>query len=1119
MSDPPRDDTARRAALAALRTDLAGCLLIDRQRLARRAARLARELGRAANAAGRAGFDARLARLEDACTRSRAVRAARAALTYTAHWPAELPITAHREALMALLERHQVVVVSGATGSGKSTQLPKLCLAAGRGVDGRIGHTQPRRIAARAIARRLAEETATAPGSLAGHCVRFDDAVAPGTRVKVMTDGILLNEIHDDTRLEQYDTLIIDEVHERTLNIDFLLGYLKRLLPKRPDLKLVITSATLDTEAFARFFAGCGCFGIPGRGHPIETRYRPLDDDEEPRELDVAIAEAVAELDAHERGDVLIFLPGEREIREVGDYLRKRADAATEVLQLYARLSAVRQARIFTPGPARRLILATNVAETSLTVPRVRHVIDSGLARVSRYSPRRKLQQLPVEPIARANADQRRGRCGREAPGVCIRLYSEADYAARRAATEPEILRTNLAGVILRMKALDISDINHFPFLERPAERLIKDAYGVLQEIGALDDERAVTPLGRQLIAFPVDPRLGRVLLAAAAQGCLAEALVIAAGLSISDPRERPHEHREAADRAHERYADKRSDFLWFVAAFPFARELQAQPFNRQLRRCRRQFLAAVRMREWVELHDQLARVARQAGLVANAEPAPYRAVHLALIAGFPSAVAEWQEDHYLGCRNTSFVLHPASTLYKRGMKWILAGDIVETARPYARLAARIDPAWVDHVAPHLIKRTYDAPHWDVRLGCARVTEIQRLFGLVLHADRLVELARVDAAQARELFIDGGLVEGALDVDGGALPEFLRHNRALVARVQALEARARRRDLVAPPQRLREFYAARLPDTVCTRRGLRRWLRSDPRHAELLCMGETDATSEQLLSVPAYLFPDTLDIAGTPCPLTYRFEPGDARDGVSVRVPLVLLPRLAPHHVDRLVPGLLSEKIEQLLRNLPKSERRRFSPLRQFAMAATEAVGSTGGALADALAAALADMTGAQVAAQLFDESRLPAHLRMRIELVDEHGSVTAAGRDLEALRAGRGDAAAAAAERVEWGLAGRSHGTWCFGVIPAMVDAAVGDTRVRGYPALVDCGDAVELGVFDRPEQAAQAQRDGLARLLLLGSARELRYLERGIPEGGEIALLAALFGYRGAPHGYLAE
>jgi len=1119
MSTDAAAPAARRARLDALRGALAECLLRDRNRLGKRVKRLARELRAGPDADGAGRFEARLARLEAACARSREVRAARAAVVFEDRWPAALPISAHRDALAALLERHQVIVVSGATGSGKSTQLPKLCLAAGRGIDGRIGHTQPRRIAARAIARRLAEETATPPGRLAGHCVRFDDAVAAATRVKVMTDGILLNEIHDDPRLEQYDTLIIDEVHERTLNIDFLLGYLKRLLPRRPDLKLIITSATLDTDAFVRFFDDSASLDIAGRSYPIETRYRPLERDDEARELEAAVFDALAELDQDERADTLVFLPGEREIREVGDYLRKRVDDGTELLQLFARIGAARQARIFTPGAARRVILATNVAETSLTVPRVRHVIDSGLARVSRYSPRRKLQQLPIEKIARANADQRRGRCGREAPGICIRLYAESDYHARRAATEPEILRTNLAGVILRMKTLGITDINHFPFVERPAERLIKDAYGILQEIGALDDERGLTALGRKLTAFPVDPRLARVLLAGAEQGCLAEALVIAAGLSISDPRERPHEQREAADRAHAAYADKRSDFLWFVGAFPLARELQGQAHNKQLRRCRRQFLSAARMREWVELHDQLAAVAAQNGLAANPRPAGYKAVHLALIAGFPSAVAEWQGDHYLGCRNVSFALHPSSILNRRGVKWILAGDLVETARPYARLGARVDPVWVERTASHLIKRSYDAPHWDARLGCARVTEIQRLFGLVLHADRLVELARVDHAQARELFIDAGLVDGALEFESAAMPEFLRHNRALVARVLELEARSRRRDLVASPARLRAFYDARLPDTIASRRALKRWLRSDPRHAERLFMNEADATSDQLVSVPAYLFPDTLDVAGTACPLTYRFAPGELDDGVSMRVPLVLLPRLRPRHVDRLVPGLLSEKIEQLLRNLPKSERRRFSPLRQFAMAATEAVAGSDGALAPALADALTQMTGAEVSAAMFDESRLPAHLRMHIEVVDEHGTVVAAGRDLEALRAGRGEEARAAVERVEWGLAGRSRGAWSFGVLPETIDAEVGSDRVRGFPALVDCGDAVELGVFDHPEQAAQAHCQGLARLLLLGASRELRQLERGIAEGGEIALLAALFGYQGTPLGYLAE
>ncbi|MCB1748387.1 MAG: ATP-dependent RNA helicase HrpA, partial [Gammaproteobacteria bacterium] len=1029
-------------------------------------------------------------------------------------WPADLPISAHVETLRSLLDHHQVIIVSGATGSGKSTQIPKLCLAAGRGIDGRIGHTQPRRIAARAIAARLAAETATGPGELVGHSVRFDDSVAATTRIKVMTDGILLHEIHRDRFLDEYDTLIIDEVHERTLNIDFLLGYLKLILPRRPDLKVVITSATLDVAAFRDFFADAATLDIPGRGYPVELRYRPYAADDHERDLNDAIVDALAELDREQRGDVLVFLPGEREIREAATHLARRRLADTEVLQLFARLSAARQARVFEPGPQRRVILATNVAETSLTVPRVRHVIDSGLARVSRYSPRRKLQQLPVEAIAQANAAQRAGRCGREAPGICIRLYGEAELAARRATTEPEIQRTHLAGVVLRMKALGIDDIAGFPFLERPAERLLKDAVSVLQEIDALDEDQALTTRGRAMTGYPLDPRLARVLLAGAELGCLREALVVVAALSIVDPRERPHELRDAADRAHERYQDKRSDFMWYLNAWPFAREMQTQPFKKQLRRCRRAFLSAVRLKEWCELHTYLHRAANRAGLAQNLETAGYKLVHQALLAGFPTLVAEWQGDHYVGCRDASFGLHPASVLHRRGVKWILAGDIVETARPAARLAARIDPAWVERVAGHLVRRSYDAPHWDERLGLARVTEIQRLFGLVLRADRVIELARVDRVGARALFIEEGLVEGRL----GEPAEFLAANRARVARVLELEARARRRDLVAPPARLAAFYDARVPADIVSRRELRRWLRAAPGRADALLMSEADVTTEHVADLPGWLFPDTLDIGGTRCALSYRFEPGHAEDGVTVVVPLALLPRLTEAHVDRLVPGLLSAKVEALLRKLPKAERRRFSPLREFTMAAVEAIADQPGTLAAALAAALARMTGTPVAPDLFDDAGLEPHLRCRIELVDVDGTVVAAGRDLAALRAGRADDARAAREAVEWSLGGRSHGGWNFGVIPADIGTTVGGNRLRGFPALADCGDVVELGIYDTPEQAATVHPQGVTRLLLLASQRALREVERAVPAAGQLALLATLFGYHVTPVIYLA-
>ncbi|MGR8919325.1 MAG: ATP-dependent RNA helicase HrpA, partial [Gammaproteobacteria bacterium] len=1027
-------------------------------------------------------------------------------------FPPALPISAHAERIGELVRRHQVVVLSGATGSGKSTQVPKILLAAGRGIDGRIGHTQPRRIAARAVARRLAAETGTAPGDLVGHAVRFDDNLSPATRVKVMTDGILLNEIERDPWLEQYDSLIIDEVHERSLNIDFLLGHLHRVLERRRNLRVVIMSATLDVEVFTGFFRDAVHHDVEGSSYPVELRYRPPEaagDEEEP-DINEAIVAAVAELDAVERADILVFLPGEREIREAYQALSRADVGETELLRLHARLGARQQSQVFEPGPQRRIILATNVAETSLTVPRIRHVIDTGLARVSRYSPRRKLQQLPVEKIARANADQRRGRCGREAPGVCIRLYAQADYERRRAAVEPEIQRTNLAGVILKLHTMGIDDIDAFPFAEPPGERLIKDAYNVLVEIGALDGERRLTDLGRELAAFPVDPRLARVLHAAAGFGCLAEALSIVAGLSISDPRERPHERREAADRAHQQFADKRSDFLWFVNAFSYAQSLTTMTQSKRQRQCRRRFLSAARMQEWVELRAYLERRARAAGHEPNAEPAAYRAVHLALAAGFPSAIGQWGGDGYHGCRGLDFALHPSSVLHRRGVKWVLVGDVVETARPYARLAARIDPRWLERVAGHLIRRSYEAPRWDPRLGCARVTQISRLLGLVIEADREIDLARVDARAARALLLEAGLLDGEL----GEMPDFLAHNRAQVKRIQDLEARARRRDLLAPRERLAAFYDGRIPASITTRRDLLRWLRADPTRAAALYMEEQDACSDARQGLPEYLFPEVLQIAGAACPLSYRFEPGHARDGICVRVPLALLPQVREAMVDRLVPGLLSEKIEAMVRALPKELRRRLSPAREYAMAALEALAERDGPLDAALAAIFSEISGHAFSAADFAATALPAHLRMLIDVVAEDGeTLVASGRDLEALSGEQAAAALARRERIDWGIGGRSTAGWTFGELPTEVRVDEGGTRINAFVALVDAGDAVEVAVFDGPAAAAAAHVAGLARLLLLGAERESRYLERSYAGNDQLALAAALFGFRETP------
>ena len=1103
-------DEARLQRLDELEPLLEGCLLLDRRRLRAQLQALNNRLQTPAGRSANSAVDKAFKRLKRELKRSVSIRKQRTDLYPKLHFPPDLPFSRHVPDIAALIDSHQVLILSGATGTGKSTQLPKLCLKLGRGIAGRIGHTQPRRIAARSIAARIAHETATPPGHLVGHCVRFDDNLAPRARIKLMTDGILVNEILTDPWLEQYDTVIIDEVHERSLNVDLLIGHLKGVLTHRTDLKLILTSATLDARTWLSFFDDAVTFEIPERSYPVDVRYRPIDAETDERaDGNDAIVAAVGELDGENRADILVFVPGEREIRDATRRLSQAMLEDTEVFPLYARLSAGRQARIFQPQVPRRIIVATNLAETSLTVPRVRHVIDSGLARVSRYDPRRKLQQLPIEPIARANAEQRAGRCGREAPGICIRLYRETDYAARRAAIEPEIQRTNLGGVILKLKAMGVAAVDQFPFAERPDGRLIKDGYTLLQEIGALDTTRQLTPIGTRLARFPIDPRLGRVLLCAADLDCLAECLIIVAGLSIVDPRERPHELRDAADRAHAEFADKRSDFLWFTKAWPIARTLQTLPLKKRARRCRRKFLSHVRMREWVEVHAQLRRLVRDLDLKVNASPASYKAIHTAVAAGFLSHIGQWQDCVFHGCRNQDFVLHPASTLHRRPPQWIVAAEIVENGRRYARIAGRVDARWLEGVAAHLIKRTYEAPRWDAKRGCVLATEIQRLYGLVINDTKQIDYARIDRDTARRIFIDTGLLDGEL----GEMPDFLAQNRTLAARIHDLEARARRRDLLASRATLTAFYDERLPGEVVSRRTLMRWLRKSPARATALVMHESDATTENLAPVSRYLFPDSIDITGTRCPLEYRFDPGHPQDGITLSLPLVLLPRLKPEHLDRLVPGMLSEKVEGLLRLLPKTQRRLVSPIREYAMACLEAIEAIPGPLNAAMSTAIEKILAIEIPAHAFDEAQLAAHLRCRIAVVNDVGEVLATKRDFDALRRTHLHAAESKLQAVDWGVAGRSAKAWSFGEIPARVSVAVDSTSLNGYPALVDASHEVQLTVFESLEDATQAHFDGVARLLFLGASRERKALHRDLHGVRDLSLMALKFGYAQDP------
>ncbi len=1093
MNDAPRTQ------LEALAAAIDQALIRDRHRLRRRLGRLRRRPEPQA-----------LARLADDIARSVAEAQARAGRIPALDYPEDLPVSAAREEILAALAAHQVIVVCGETGSGKTTQLPKICLEAGRGVFGLIGHTQPRRIAARAVARRLQEELGDAEGRLVGHKVRFHDRTGPETLVKLMTDGILLAETEGDRFLEQYDTLIIDEAHERSLNIDFLLGYLKRLLPKRPDLKLIITSATIDPERFARHFGGAPVISVSGRSYPVEVRYRPLageDLDEKDRDLPQGVLEAVDELARHGPGDILVFLPGEREIRETAEALRKHHPPGSEILPLYARLSQAEQDRIFHPkGGGRRIVLATNVAETSLTVPGIRYVVDSGLARISRYSPRSKVQRLPIEPISQASADQRKGRCGRLGPGVCIRLYSEEDYLARPAYTDPEILRTNLAAVILRMHALHLGEVDEFPFIDPPDPRAVKDAYQSLYELGAMDAERRLTELGRRLARLPVDPRIGRMILAAEREDCLREVLVIASALSIQDPRERPMDAREAADAAHARFHHEGSDFLAWLALWDYVNE-QARHLsqNQWRKRCRAEFLSYVRLREWREVHGQLKQLAAELGLSPNREPAEPDRIHRALLTGLLGQVALHQEDgEYLGTRNRKLRIHPASSLAGKRPRWIMAAELIDTRRLYASGVAAIRPEWIEELGAHLVQRSYFEPHWQKRAGRVAAFERVTLFGLVITPKRRVNYGPKDPKTAREIFIREALVAGHYHTRA----EFFHHNRALLAEVEALEAKARRRDILVDEETLFQFYDQRIPEDVFDAPRFERWRRqAEAKDPKVLFLTREALMRHEAAAVTGERYPDQLDIDGLVLPLAYRFEPGDPKDGVTVRVPLAVLPALAPEPFEWLVPGLIEDKLTALIRALPKALRRHFVPAPDFARAALEGMAYRQGALLPAFAERLFRMTGVRVpeAAWREAEQALPEHLRMRFEVVDEDGRVLAAGRDLAALQQGQGEAAQTAVQRQAGGEWTREDlRAWDFGPLPEVVEQRQGGLAVRAHPALVDEDGRVALRLLGSEAAAREAHRGGLVRLAALQLKDKLRYLAKELEKDARLQLLA---------------
>ena len=1062
--------------------------------------------------------EAKMARWLERYQASCAAVEARRASVPSIRYDDQLPIAAKRDEIKKLIAEHQVVVIAGETGSGKTTQLPKICLELGRGQAGLIAHTQPRRIAARSVATRVAEELGTPLGALVGYQVRFEDQTSASSLIKLMTDGILLAETQHDRFLERYDTIIVDEAHERSLNIDFLLGYLKTLLPRRPDLKVIITSATIDLERFSQHFDGAPVIEVSGRTFPVDVWYRPLvgeqDEDGNPVEEDLSIDQGIlatleefAELERQERkspGDVLVFLPGEREIRDAAEYLRRAQLRHTEILPLYARLSPAEQQRIFQSHPGRRVVLATNVAETSLTVPGIRYVIDSGTARISRYSYRAKVQRLPIEAVSQASANQRKGRCGRVEPGLCVRLYSEEDFNARPAFTDPEILRTNLAAVILQMLHLRLGAIDAFPFIEPPDGKAVSDGFNLLQELRAVSRENQLTPLGRQLARLPVDPRLGRMLLEGAQQGSLAEVLIVASALSVQDPRERPPERQQAADQAHAQWKDVDSDFAGLVNLWNgFEEQRQALGSNPLRNWCRKNFLNYLRLREWRDAHRQLSLICRELQLPVNPEPADFAKLHRAILSGLLSQVGQkTEEGDYLGARQRRFWVHPSSGIGRKRPQWLMAAELVETTKLYARVVAKIDNQWLEPLAEHLIKRNHFEPHWEKKRGQVVAFEQLTLYGLIIVGRRPVHFGPIDPVASRELFIREGLVRGEIQ----SRARCLTANRALLERLDELEAKARRRDILADEETLYGFYEARLPENIHQTATFDSWYRTESqKNPDLLIMREEDVLAREASEVTAALYPDTLKVGDLTLPLSYHFEPGNPRDGVTLRVPAPLLSTLPAERLAWLVPGLIEARCVALVRNLPKAVRKNFVPVPDFVKAALARMVFGQGALHQALGAELTRMTGARVNEDDWAEAerQLEGHLRMNLEVVDANGKFLGEGRDLDALMARFAEAGQAA---LAMPAAAREPGpvqAKAFSAVAETARHSVAGLQLTVYPALVEEQGEVREGRFSTAAEADYQHRRALQRLLLQQLAEPARFLRSKLPGQTQMGLL----------------
>ncbi len=1015
-------------------------------------------------------------------------------------FPDELPISARVADIAAAVTAHQVVIVAGATGSGKTTQLPKILLDMGRGTEGLIGVTQPRRIAATSVAARVASELECELGQEVGYQIRFEERTSPRTYVKFMTDGILLAEIQGDRLLARYDTLIIDEAHERSLTIDFLLGWLKRILPERPELKVLISSATIETERFSEFFHGAPVIQVEGRTFPVEVLYEPPEPD---LDLPEAVANAVASVTSLDpRGDILVFLPGEREIRETERELAARALRHTVVQPLYSRLSAGDQRKVFQSIPERRVILATNVAETSLTIPGIVYVIDTGVARLSRYEPRTGTTSLHIEAVSQASADQRKGRCGRVRDGICVRLYDEDSFAARPAFTDPELKRTGLSGVILRMKALALGDVEDFPFLDPPHSRAISEGYRVLQELGALDAERVLTPLGARLARFPVDPRVGRMILAGVAEGCLPEVLILAAALNIQDPRERPRGLEQKADTLQRAFRDERSDFLGLLKLWAFAREALNKGMSELRRSCRDNFLSFLRIREWAEVHRQLEDVAKELRLqVPSDRGAPGQRVdldvriHRALLTGLLSKIGQWNPEArvYIGAKQTRFMLHPSSALAKKPPAWVMAFELVETSQLFARTAAKLDPEWLDEVGAHLLKRSYSDPHWSEKAARSSIKENATLFGLPVFRGRSVDYATVSKGRARLMFLEHALVRGEYRTQG----KFQEHNRALLAEVARQRDKARQSHLLADDDALLGFFEQRVPDDVVNGKTFEAWrAQAEAKNPNILCLALDDVLTLEQALLPQH-FPDSLRLHGAPVAVSYRFDPSADDDGITLSVPLPLLLQLDPGELDWTIPGWHEQKITALLSELPRAQRRELASIPELAAKIAAQLEPFQGPMLPALSRVASEVCGLELPQSAFRLDAVPPYMRLTCRVVGEGGNTIASSRDVAQLIQLHGGQAREALRRVAPPRAWERTGitTWDFGDLPPFIVRRVFGADLRSYPALIDRQKSVDLALLETEQAAQSTTRLGVRRLLALAVRSPLSVFAKQCP------------------------